>query len=222
MKQLRPHTLLFDLDNTLINRNRAMKQVMQHWLVHHPDAQSTLDEIMQQDAFGYADRTRFCEWLLDTFGAGTLPYTTPASLLSYIQQQLISNIHPEPEVTALLASLRPAYRMVLASNGSSAVQRGKLKQSGLEQFFAPGDIFISGEMEYEKPAPEFFLTLLSQLSLPPENAMMTGDDYNKDVQAPQQCGLLTCWVSHGRQAPANAQPDITIHHITELKQWLKH
>lgn len=222
MKTIQPDTLLFDLDNTLINRNSAMHKAMQHWLQHHTAPTSSLDAIMEKDSFGYADRIPFCQWLLDTFGAGDLPYNTAPALLAFIQQQLVANIHPEPEVNGLLQRLQQHYRLVLASNGSSRVQRAKLQQSGLNLFFHPSYIFISGEMEDEKPALSFFNTILSQLSLLPGNTLMIGDDYYKDVAAPRQCGLLTCWVSHGRQQPDGAAPDITIPHITELEQWLKH
>ncbi|GGH61470.1 HAD superfamily hydrolase (TIGR01549 family) [Filimonas zeae] len=222
MKTIQPTILLFDLDNTLFNRNSAMRKAMEYWLMHHAQPAGTLEQIMEKDGFGYADRTGFCQWLLDTFGKGTLPYDTPATLLSFLQQQLVANVYPNAEITAMLTRLQPHYRLALASNGSSHIQRAKLKQCGLDSFFASDTIFISGEMPAEKPSQEFFTTVLARLQVAPGNILMTGDDYQKDVAAPQACGMQACWVSHNRQIPAGVTPDITITHITELEQWLKH
>lgn len=222
MKTIQPHTLLFDLDNTLFNRNAATHKAMEYWLAHHTLPTGTLEQIMEKDNFGYADRTGFCRWLLDTYGKGTLPYDTPETLLPFLQQQLVANVYPDPAVTAMLSRLQPHYQLALASNGSSHIQRAKLKQCGLASFFAPDAIFISGEMSAAKPSQEFFTAVLERLHVEPGSILMTGDDYRKDVEAPQTCGMLGCWVSHNRPLPSGITPDITITHITELEQWLKH
>lgn len=214
------NTLIFDLDNTLINRDKPMRQAIAQWLQHHDAPTCTLDEIMAEDNSGYTDRTFFFRWLLQTLGPGNLPYNTPDALQTHLLQQLVTFVEPNPDVNSMLEALQPHYRLVLATNGSSAIQRGKLKQSNLEQYFAPEHLFISGEIKHEKPDPAFFTILIDRLQLNPAEALMTGDDTVKDIKTAHSCGLLTCWVSRGSTAPANLPANIIIPQITALPEWL--
>jgi putative hydrolase of the HAD superfamily len=214
-------TLIFDLDNTLVDRNLAMRKAMQHWLQIHPHSNCSLENIMEQDAGGYADRNVFCNWLLDTFGTEVTGIDNAAALLPFIQQSMIKQLSPDERILQLLAKLKRNFRLVLASNGGSATQRAKLQQCGLLTFFEPEHIFISGEVGLSKPDPAFFSTILNKLAIHPAQAMMTGDNILKDILPAQQCGLTSCWVSHGGTPYVPATPDLIIHHTTELEQWLK-
>jgi putative hydrolase of the HAD superfamily len=209
-----PPNILFDLDNTLADRNTAMRKTMQHWLVLYPSSYS-LDTIMEQDGEGYTDRTVFCNWLLQHFDT---QFQNTTLLLTFIQQQMITYLQPETAIRQLLTKLGKHFRLILASNGSSSTQRAKLLQCGLDTFFREEDIFISGEMEYAKPSAGFYNTILDRLGLDPAATMMIGDDPVNDIQAAQQCGLKTCWVSNNRTVINT--PDLIIPHITALEQWI--
>jgi HAD superfamily hydrolase (TIGR01549 family) len=200
-------TLIFDLDNTLFDRNASMRLAMQHWLQQHPEVPHTLDEIMERDGGGYTDRIVFCNWLMGTADAG--------SLLKAIQQQLLTYLQPDEAILQMLCQLKRHYQLVLASNGGSEVQRAKLAACGLTAYFP--HIFISGEMGKAKPAPAFFHHILDTLALNPADVLMIGDDPVNDIQAAQQCGIKTCWISQGR-AIHGINPEIVIEHITELYQ----
>src|SRR5262245_40294807 len=99
-------TLIFDLDNTLADRNRAMRTTMEHWLRLHANHPCPLAVIMEQDAEGYTDRTLFCNWLLDTFGTQTTGIDDPAALLLYIQQSMLKYLAPDPNILQLMEKLR--------------------------------------------------------------------------------------------------------------------
>lgn len=205
---LNSRTLIFDLDNTLFDRNRAMRQAMEHWLQQHPETPYTLEEIMERDGGGNTDRMAFCQWLMEA--------EEPNTLLRTIQQLIIDSLQPDPAVLQLLDQLQGRYQLVLASNGSSEVQRSKLAACGLTDYFQ--HIFISGEMRKVKPDPEFFREILDTLAIFPAHAYMIGDDLVNDIQAAQQCGLKTCWIAHGRTTD-RINPAIVIQHITELHRW---
>ena len=57
------------------------------------------------------------------------------------------------------AALSGRYRMYVVTNGVSHVQRRRMRESGLEQYFS--GLFISEEMGVQKPKREFF-ELVSQ------------------------------------------------------------
>ncbi|MBW8683169.1 HAD family hydrolase [Chitinophaga rhizophila] len=202
------HTLIFDLDNTLIDRDTAMRQAMRQWLQQHPQVTYSLDQVMAYDNAGYTDRAVFCHWLMP--GADT------TSLLRNIQRLLLQALKPDGEVLTMLEKLKEKHQLVLASNGSSAIQRAKLAACGLTDYFT--HIFISGEIGLAKPAPAFYQHILDVLAVSPAKILMTGDDTANDILPAQQCGLDTCWVSQGRKA-AGITPEIIITHLTELPIW---
>jgi len=218
-------TLIFDLDNTLIDRNAAMRQTIQDWLIEQgyvqPALQTALTDSMLYDNWGYADRLDFTAWLLHTYGKEQSKSTTAQALQQLVHVNNSRNVQPDPQVQALLKLLGSQFRLVLATNGGSTTQRAKINQAQLETFFEPDAIFVSGEMEFEKPDPRYFKKIISDLQLNVTRTLVIGDNLRNDIQAAQACGLYTCWVSHGRAGEAGIQPNMIIKNITETGTWSK-
>jgi HAD superfamily hydrolase (TIGR01549 family) len=217
-------TLIFDLDNTLIDRNAAMRQSLHDWLITQghegPALEAALYDCMQHDNWGYIDRHEFCVWMLQQYG-NKQNEVTAHELEHLLHVNNSRNVQPDAQVQALLKNLRQQYKLVLATNGGSKTQRAKIVQAQLLAFFRPEDIFVSGEMEFEKPDPRYFKIIINQLQLDVTKALVIGDNPQNDIQAANECGLFTCWVSHGRQGVAGIQPAITIKNITEISAWSK-
>jgi putative hydrolase of the HAD superfamily len=219
------HTLIFDLDNTLIDRNAALRAGLQillkMWGYREPERQTVLDDIMQYDNWGYTNRDEFCSWLLHTYGKGESRRLTPQAFLKVLQVMTVQRIQPDSQVQAALHSLNNQYQLVLATNGGSKIQRAKLRQAELESFFQPEAIFISGEMDCEKPDPLFFQKIIRKLQLDPGSTMVIGDNLIYDIQGAAACGLFTCWMSHGREGLEGIQPNMVITNITEAAEWTR-
>lgn len=217
------HTLIFDLDNTLIDRNSAMQRTMDDWLLTQgyegPQKQSALNDIMQYDNWGYTDRLTFCTWLLQNYAKPHSGNTTPQQLLQTILQNIVHHIQPNPSVNAAMQAVSTSFRCVLATNGGGSSQRGRLRQAQLDPYFQPNAIFVSGEMGTEKPDLQFYQKIIHDLQLDPASAMMIGDNPVNDIQAAQACGLQTCWVSHDREPSGNTIPNRIIKNITEIGIW---
>lgn len=63
------NTVLFDLDNTLIDRDGAMKEAVRHWLKDEGTVDETamnkaLERILEKDNSGYADRDFFLRMVM--------------------------------------------------------------------------------------------------------------------------------------------------------------
>jgi putative hydrolase of the HAD superfamily len=231
-------TLLFDLDNTLIDRNQAMRATMRKWLgeqaylknagqmVPGDGAQATiekdLEDIMKQDRWGYADRLDFCSYLLHHHAAEATKERTAGQLFETIRQNIVCEIRPDPAILHLLQQVSRSFRLVLATNGHGLIQRAKLSQAGLQSFFQPGHIFISGEMGFDKPDKRFFIKILTDLTIAAAQAIMIGDHPVNDIEGARSCGLSTCWVSHGRQAGFGNRADRFIPKITAISNWLNY
>jgi len=218
------NTLIFDLDNTLIDRNAAMRlavyDLLKIWGYREPQLKTAVEESIAYDNWGYTDRSVFCTWFLHKYAKGDFrtKMTVPA-LLTVFQVLMAQRIQPDPSVQEALHFLATQFQLVLATNGGSQVQRAKLRRAELEPFFQPKAIFISGEMKSEKPNPAFFQTIIQQLKLDPASTLVTGDNLIHDIMAPALCGMLTCWVSHGRQAETGIRPNKVITNITEISRW---
>ncbi len=218
------HTLIFDLDNTLIDRNGALRLGLQGLLKSvyaEPERQTAIEDIMQYDNWGYTGRTEFCSWFLHTYGKGEFGKLTPKAFLKVLQVMIVQRIQPNIEVNTVLHSLNNHYQLVLATNGGSNIQRAKLRQAALESFFQSQAIFISGEMDCEKPDPLFFQKIMQKLQLDPGSTLVIGDSLIHDIQGAAACGLFTCWVSHGREGLEDIQPNMVITNITETVKWTK-
>jgi putative hydrolase of the HAD superfamily len=218
-------TLIFDLDNTLIDRNAAMRLSLHDWLstqgYNGLQLETALNDCMQYDNWGYTNRQHLCTWLLKHYANKQNTDVTPEQLQHMLHVNNSLNVQPNPQVQALLQTLGSQYQLVLATNGGSHTQRAKIQQAQLERFFQPEAIFVSGEMEFEKPDPVYFKKIISELQLDVTKAMVIGDNPHNDIQAANACGLYTCWVSHGREGEAGIQPTITIENITEISAWSK-
>lgn len=217
-------TLIFDLDNTLIDRNAAMRQSLHDWLITQghegPALEAALNNCMQYDNWGYIDRLDLCTWMLQQYG-NKQNEITAHELEHLLHVNNSRNVQPDAQVQAILKNLRNQYRLVMATNGGSKTQRAKIEQTQLLDFFQPEDIFVSGEMEFEKPDPRYFKIIIDKLQLDVTKALMIGDNPQNDIQAANECGLFTCWVSHNREGERGIQPTITIKNITEIGAWSK-
>jgi HAD superfamily hydrolase (TIGR01662 family) len=172
---------------------------------------------MQRDNWGYANRLEFSAWMQSAYGKNK--DTTARQLQQLLHVNNSRNVQPDLQVQILLQNLRNQYLLVLATNGGSHTQRAKIQQAQLASFFQPEAIFVSGEMEFEKPDPQYFQKIIAELRLDAESTLVIGDNLHNDIQAANACGLYTCWVSHGREGEAGIQPHMVIRNITEISTW---
>jgi len=220
------NTVLFDLDNTLIDRDGAMKEAVRHWLKDEGTVDETamnkaLERILEKDNSGYADRDFFCEWLCDEYaGAGTRASKTPRQVLRELQELTISYLQPDAEILNTLQQLKKKYQLLIATNGSEYVQRKKIAQAKLDTTGLIDQVYISETLGHRKPDPGFYHHILETTGKNPEQCIMVGDHYMNDIEGARHCGLFTCWIDH-RKSSEGKSADFRFNHTTEVTQWLK-
>ena len=106
-----------------------------------------------------------------------------------------------------LAAVSARYPMGLLTNGPSDIQRLKLDQAGLSDAF--GAVVISGEVGVGKPSAEVFLAVLDALGARPDNSVMVGDSWERDVVGALDVGMRAVWIADGRPAP-RPDPRVTV------------
>lgn len=83
-------------------------------------------------------------------------------------------------------------RLALATNGVARVQWARLNASPLAPLLE--EVFISEEMGFQKPQPEFFQLALARMDAPdPRRTVMVGDGLASDIRGGNAAGIDTIW-----------------------------
>jgi len=200
--------LVFDLDNTLLDRDAAMSAYLGTWGA----ADSAMQELLVADERGCSDRLLFCESVLAILD---LPMTSQA-LWEHLQANLGSFCLPDLGRTALIARLRTQAKVVLLTNGGATNQRLKLSHSGLEDAF--DHVVVSGEIGVSKPAREAFAACERW---PGARYVMIGDHPTHDIEGAARCGWATIWISNGRLWTGTRTPDAQIDSVDSVESALE-
>jgi FMN phosphatase YigB (HAD superfamily) len=93
---------------------------------------------------------------------------------------------------------RRGARMVLLTNGESALQRAKIERFGLGRFFDA--ILIEGEIGIGKPDPRAHRAALALLEAEPAKAWMIGDSWDFDIRPANALGMNGAWIRDPERA----------------------
>ena len=94
-------------------------------------------------------------------------------------------------LTALSHKTGGAYRIAIATNGLSTIQRGRL--NGLEKY--ADELFISEEIGHIKPLPAFFEKAFDRCQTDASRCLMIGDSLSSDVAGAVAVGMDSCWLN---------------------------
>lgn len=120
----------------------------------------------------------------------------PAEELSFdYRTYLAASTHMLDGARELLESLRGKYRMGLITNGLKEVQRPRLANTGLGEYFE--FIVISDEIGVAKPHAGFFDHAYAQMDGADKSTVLViGDNPNADVKGALDYGFDACWLRH--------------------------
>lgn len=210
-------SLLFDIDNTLIDRGAAFHAYMLDFISRNQAAFAEENmskvnaKIAELDCHGRKDRKLFCYELLQRFPR--LSYT--AESLWEDHMSLPDFVKSDSVLNEMLERLSANYQLMILSNGSANMQRRKLHQAGLTDYFE--HIFISAEVGYAKPDPRLFLHALNHCRH--ASIVMIGDDYVNDMQPAMTMQLKTIFINHENEAVA-IKTDHELSDIHDLEEAL--
>lgn len=207
--------VLFDLDNTLIDRDAAHAAWCRLQVEKHrgeADTDLLVAEMVRRDGGGYGDRLGYFRWIVATLGL----QCDEIALFAAHQRDIADFIAPNPAVRRLLDDLRRSVSIGIVTNGRSLTQRAKLRAAQLDE--AVDIAFVSEELGCEKPDRRIFAHAAAALDVLPHEAIFVGDDYARDIAGSRNAGMLGCWVRHDKRLPHGAEPpDLSVDSITELE-----
>ena len=211
--------LVFDLDNTLLDRYSAFLGVAESFYEEHlrPALLAERDEavamMVRWDGDGYNDRAGMLRRWLSEWPDVRLDME---SLRTWYRAEMERQVRPDADINGFLAQLKE--RRVpwgIVTNGSPS-QHGKCRKAGLDKLAL--FIIVSEEAGYRKPDPRIFQDALEATGLAtPEQVMFVGDNPEADIDGARRFGMKAAWVRRDRPYPPDLiPPDHVIDHVTEV------
>jgi putative hydrolase of the HAD superfamily len=212
--------VLFDLDNTLYNRDLAFEKWGRAFVEEQFAAESeacraeALAQLIAIDAHGYVTKQVLFTRFREIYPAITLEVE---ALCERFYREWLVHMALDAETENLLEALESAgIPFGIVTNGPTQ-QHLKIDQLGLRS--RTHCLFISAEFGCNKPDPAIFRAAASCLGVPCEQILFVGDNPEADICGAHAVGMTTAWRSWGITWPAtipHIQPDYVIGSLGEL------
>lgn len=210
--------VLFDLDDTLLDRSGAYARLCRHWYRtlpregRPPDEERFVSRMATWDQAGRAKHE--CYGSLLQLWPGC--FADVETAIATHRRLLPKFVKLDPRTRGLLVRLRRAgIRSAAVTNGTSASQRPKLRNTGIDDLVDA--IVVSEEVGVAKPEPEIFRHALAALDADPATTLFVGDNPAADIGGAKALGMLAAWVHLGRDWElATPRPDYVVAAVWEL------
>lgn len=219
--------LLFDLDNTILNFDRAeanaIHKTLEAFEIEPSDANKRRYSEINLSQWKRLERGEITREELLTRRFDLLFEELKVerdSLLAWntYERELSGGCFFMDGAKELLTELnkRQQYRLFIVSNGTASVQEGRIKGAELKQYFE--DIFISELIGYNKPDKRFFDYCMEHIvDFQKEEALLVGDSLTSDILGGHNAGICTCWFHEkGVTNETEIIPDFEITELSEL------
>jgi len=192
------HTILLDLDGTLVDAFTTIHRAYCHTLPLFGKPPPTLAQVRQAIGGGLRDAMR--HFLPEEMIDAALPLHR-----AFTQKILLEDLRPMPGAQELVHDLHArGHQLAVYTNKDSATSRRVCAHLQLTPLLA--GIYAAGDTPWLKPAPELAAHVLAELGASPATTLLVGDS-PFDIQAAQNGGF-PCWAvttgTHDAAALRNA------------------
>ncbi|WP_010096226.1 HAD family hydrolase [Ornithinibacillus scapharcae] len=212
--------VIFDLDNTLLDRDASVKSFIRKqydrlrtWLSHIPK-EVYIDRFIDLDARGYVWKDKVYQQLIEEFNIN-LSWET-------LLQDYIDEFHHHcvafPNLIPTLDELKKSsYKLGMITNGKGQFQLDNIRALGIEDYF---DCILISEWEgIKKPNPLIFRRALEEMQVSPKEAIFVGDHPVNDVEGARNVGMIGAWKKDSQWKDVNA--DYIVEDLIDLLDILK-
>jgi putative hydrolase of the HAD superfamily len=213
--------VLFDLDNTLLDRNRVFA-AWARWFAcerllcaNDAEVEECATFLIEVDAGGYTLRNVVFERLKERHP----PLTDDVEqLVEAFREQLLAQITGLDNGPAqLLDALgRAEIPWGIVTNGAP-FQLMKIRNLGIES--RARCVLVSELAGMRKPDPAIFRAAAAQLGIAPQDILFVGDNPEADIVGATKAGMQTAWIRCGKVWPAEfaaTPPQHTVDSLHEL------
>ena len=194
--------LLFDIDNTLMDftagEKTALFQTMEE--LHVPISEADYRKYLEVNRAAWS---RFEAGELDSRQVQRVRFEDFAAHLGRdiadgagMNARYVENLGQQaillPGAMEMLKELSRCYKLAVATNGLTLVQRMRLEKSGILPLLA--GVFISQEMGVQKPDKSYYEAIFRAFGdSAKEKYLMIGDSLSADIQGGINAGIHTLW-----------------------------
>ena len=223
--------IFFDLDDTLHGYRACSKAALSevyalirvHYDVPIEELEDNYSVILRKaQNLAFVDGRTRQEYITERFSTllKSIGVDNPqlvSELFQVYSRSLEQNLKPFPDAEPTLTALHSKYSLYLTTEGPGDAQRKVIEHLGLKQYFT--DLFISGELKKPKATGELFTAALERCGHNPEDALVVGDSYPRDIQGAIKAGIKGVWLNKSKeQLPEGSpQPFAQISSLEELK-----
>ncbi len=208
--------VLFDLDETLLDRTLSLERFLPHHLerIALEPAQTAgyLKRFHELDAKGYGPKDLMFATLVAEFD---LKQTGPELHRNFTHEAAKGSVLYPDALPTLLELRKRGFALGIITNGTVAMQQGKLHACNLEPMV---DFSLISEREgIKKPDPRIFNTALERLGLQAKQVLFVGDHPINDIAGAAKVGMHTAWLRQGRKwSLEGIKPTVTLECLNEL------
>lgn len=116
-----------------------------------------------------------------------------------------------------LKKIENEFDIYAATNGITEIQKNRLKNSNIAQFFKK--VYISEEIGFLKPHKEFFEYIENELKFDKKEVLMIGDNIIADIKGASDFGIDTIWFN--KEKKENIQNIFTTYEVSNYEEILK-
>jgi 2-haloacid dehalogenase len=218
-------TILFDLDDTLLDFKWAEKRALSHTLLSYgiEPSQSVTSRYSEinSEYWRELERGRLTreEVMLFRFQRLFEEINVECSAEEFSRQYESNLANGDNKVIegaeGLLEGLRGKFVLSVASNGTRRIQSKRLTNSGLKHYF--DHIFISEDIGVNKPSAKFFDRCLERSGFQAREALMVGDRIASDIKGAVAAGVSSVWFNpSGTVNNTGIHPDYEVGTLSEI------
>lgn len=194
---LPPRAIFFDADNTLYPTHktapRADKKAMAYLAAGSPYSPQELYDFWLQkivaevkESKNPKERSRQYSYkkLIQKYHLAK----DARKAFSIFRKELVKYLKPYPYLEPTLKKLKHYLKVVISEDNQDLI-RFKLESLGLKKYF---DLVVAAEeVGIMKPSPRYFQYTLKKLNLFPQEVVVIGDDWEKDLAEAYKLGMRT-------------------------------
>ena len=212
-------SILFDLDNTLIDRSEAFARLFEHWYETLPSTSRPTDREefvsrLGRRGNGYEPIPDIYRDMLDEC-PGSFSSLDAAVEAHFNMMPKVVSLHPKTE--AMLRRFRShGVPVGVVTNGGSKTQWGKLRNTGIVALVEA--CVVSEEFGIRKPGPAIFRHALELIGAEAESTLFVGDNVEHDIIGAFRMNMQTAWMSLGREWGTKLlHPDYVVNEVWEVE-----
>ena len=214
--------LLFDLDDTLIDRVDALTRLNRHWYRtlpsdHRPDCEDEFVARMLSQADRFSSPRQLYELMIKVWPGS---FADPDTALESHNAAMPKMVRLADSTLIMLKVLREhGVPVGVVTNGETQMQWAKVRNAGVDGLVDA--VVVSEKFGARKPDSSIFEHALGLIGADVSETLFVGDNPVADIGGAHGVGMHTAWLHHGRNwSEEDYRPDHQVDAVWEAPRLL--